>query len=165
MRTRNKSAPRRAPGISSVICLCLVVCGILPAGAPAQAQNAASSDPRWAILVAGISGDPALQKEYLKELTDLRALLEGQLGFPRDHVVVLFDDPKLDPVHIQYASNRENLEKVCRDIAGRAGKEDMVFVFLEGHGDSDGNGYKFNLVGPDLTAEELAMMFYSNSGV
>jgi len=161
MRGLDRPAPRRARIMNRMFRLCLAVCGLLTAAAPAQAQNAASGDPRWAILVAGISGDPGLQKEYLKELTDLRTLLEGQLGFPRDHVVALFDDPKLDPTHIQYVSNRENLEKVCLEIAARAGKEDTVFVFLEGHGDSDGAGYKFNLVGPDLTADELATMFYS----
>ncbi len=161
MKTRNLSAPAWAYPVCSRLCLGLAICLLLPAGIRARPQNAPASDQRWAILVAGISGDPGLQKEYLKELTDLRALLEGQFGFPRDHIAVLFDDPNLDPARIQYVSNRENLQKVCREFAGRATREDTVFVFLEGHGDSDGTGYKFNLVGPDVTADELAMMFYS----
>ncbi len=125
------------------------------------AQSQSANDPRWAILVVGISGEPGLQKEYLKELVDLRTLLEGPLGFPRDHVIALFDDPKLDPARIQYVSTRANLETACREIAKRSGKDDMVFVFLEGHGDSDGKNYKLNLVGPDPTALELAALFYS----
>jgi hypothetical protein len=124
-------------------------------------QTRPVSDPRWAILVAGISGDPDLQKSYLKEILDLRGVLEGALGFPRDHVIVLFDDPKLDPARIQYASTRENFAKVCRDLAGRAGKDDTVLLFMEGHGDSDAKSYKFNMVGPDPTAGEMAEMLYS----
>lgn len=127
---------------------------VLPQVQPAR-------DPRWAILVFGISGDPDLQKQYLKEMADLHDLLEGAFGFPRDHVVVLFDEPKLDPVRIQYQSTRANLEKACAEIAGRSGKEDIVFVFIEGHGDSDGKSYKLNLVGPDPNGAELADMVYA----
>jgi hypothetical protein len=109
----------------------------------------------------GVSGDSELQKGYFKELTDLRGLVEGALAFPRDHVYALFDDPKMDPTRIQYQSTRENLQKVCKEIAGRAGREDLVFVFLEGHGSFDEEKYKLNLVGPDPTGQELAAMFYS----
>ncbi len=124
-------------------------------------QGIEERDPRWAILVSGISGDPDLQKQYLKEIIDLRALLEGQLGFPGSQIYVLFDDPALDAARIQYKSTRENLEKVCKEIASRAGREDLVFVFLEGHGDYNANEYRFNMVGPDPTGEELAAMIYS----
>ncbi len=47
---------------------------------------------------------------------------------------------------------------VCRNLASRVDKEDMLFVFIDGHGSYDGNLYKLNLVGPDPTAEELAEM-------
>ncbi len=123
--------------------------------------HAADRDRRWAILAAGISGDPDLQAEYLKQLKDLRSSLEGQFQFRRDQVFVLFDDPARDPGLIQFQSTRDNLAKVCRDIASRATKEDMVFVFLLGHGSYDGSTYKFNLVGPDPNAEELADILYS----
>jgi hypothetical protein len=124
-------------------------------------QGATASDGRWAILVSGISGDPELQKEYLKEIVDLRGILEGPLAFPSNHVIALFDKPDMDPAHIQSLSNRENLARACKNIASRAGKEDLVFIFLEGHGDFDGKRYKFNLVGPDPTGEDLAAMFYA----
>ncbi len=116
---------------------------------------------RWAILVAGISGDPELQKLYLHELSSLHATLQGRLQFAYDHVYVLFDDPTLDPSLVKYRATRENLQKVCSEVAARAGKNDLVFVFLEGHGSFDQNSYKLNLVGPDPNADELAAMFYA----
>jgi hypothetical protein len=87
--------------------------------------------------------------------------LQGPLQFAFDHVFVLFDDPAKDPALAQYKSTRENLAKVCRDVAGRAGRDDLVFVFIEGHGSFDQNSYKLNLVGPDPNAEELAAMLYA----
>jgi len=130
-------------------------------GVPAGQVAADAHDGRWAILLAGVSGDPALQMEYLRELRDLRACLEGSLQFRADRVFVLFDDVSKDPELIQYQSTRENLARVCRAIAGRAAKDDLVFAFILGHGSYDGSGYKLNLVGPDPTAQELAAVLYS----
>ena len=133
------------------ICLFLF---ILPA-------HASSQDGRWAILVAGISGDADLQKAYLQELKDLHSILVDQLKFIGDHVYLLFDDPSMSPDLVRYKSTRENLAQVCREIAGRAGKDDLVFVFIEGHGNYAQKTYKLNLVGPDPDADELAEMLYS----
>jgi len=120
-----------------------------------------SGQGRWAILISGISGDPELQEEFLKWIRDLHAALAGPMQFDRGHVFVLFDDPSKDPGLISYKSTRENLEKVCREIASRVGKDDLVFVFIAGHGNFDAKTYKLNLPGPDPTAEELASILYS----
>jgi hypothetical protein len=122
----------------------------------------AERDGRWAILIAGASGDPDLKAAYLKELKDLRSILEGPMGFPKNQILVLSEEPSKDPGMIEHKSTREALQTVCRDLAARVKKEDLVFVFIEGHGDYDGKVYKLNLVGnPDPPAEELASMLYS----
>jgi hypothetical protein len=122
----------------------------------ASAAKGADHDGRWAILISGASGDPGLQKMYLKEMADLHSILAGPFEFPRDQIFVLFDDPSLKPDLIGYKSTMENLQTVCRNLAGRVRKEDLVFVFIEGHGNYDGKVYRLNLVGPDPTAEDLA---------
>jgi hypothetical protein len=127
----------------------------------APAMHAAEHDGRWALLISGVSGDQELQDAYLKEIRALHTALTGSLGFPRDQVIVLFDDPSKDPGLIQNKSTRENVQAVCRDLARRVHKDDLVFVFMEGHGDYEGNAYKLNLVGPDPTAEDLAGMLYA----
>jgi hypothetical protein len=123
--------------------------------------SGAERDGRWAILVVGASGEPGLQETYLKEIRDLRSILEDSLGFHRDQIVVLADDPTKSPDLIQDKSTRENLQAVCFQLAHRVDEEDLVFVFIEGHGSYDGKIYKLNLVGPDPTALELATMLYS----
>jgi hypothetical protein len=115
----------------------------------------------WAILLAGVSGDPGLQKEYLKEVTDLHAILTGTMELPKDRVLVFFDDPSLNPELIQHKATLENLRIAIRKLAGQIKEKDTVFVFLEGHGSYDGKTYKLNLVGPDPAAEDLAALFDS----
>lgn len=121
----------------------------------------AEHDGRWAILTAGISGEPELQVEYLKQLQDLRSALEGPLRFPADHIFLLTDDPGKSMGTAQLQSTRENLRKACSEVARRAAKDDLVFIMLLGHGSFDGTTYKYNLVGPDPGAEDLAEMFHS----
>ncbi len=146
----------RSEGAVGAAVLFLLVMICTPGRAMADGR-----DGRWAILIAGVSGDPALQTEYLRELRDLRDTLDSGLKFRKDQVFVLFDDVSKDPELIQYQSTRENLARVCRDIARRAVQDDFVFVFILGHGSYDGTSYKLNLVGPDPTAPELAATLYS----
>jgi hypothetical protein len=136
------------------VCLLFCLCAV--------PGNCGERDGRWAILIAGVSGDTDLQKAYLQEMADLHSILEGPLGFPPDQIVVLFDNPGLNPGLIKHQSTRENLQAVCMNLAGRVKKDDLVFVFMEGHGSFDGQTYQFNLVGRrDPTAEDLADMLYS----
>jgi hypothetical protein len=127
----------------------------------ASGLSAGERDGRWAILLSGVSGDPELQKEYLNEIRDLHSTLVNVLGFSRNQISVLFDDPSKDPNLIQQKSTRDNFLAVCSKLAGQVQKEDLVFVFIEGHGDYDGKVYKFNFVGPDPTADDLAAILYA----
>ncbi len=123
--------------------------------------NATEPEGRCVFLITGISGDPELQERYLAQMTELPLALEDSLGFPSNQIFVLFDDPAKNPDIIHYRSTRENLEKICYELSTRVGKDDLLFVFIEGHGNYEGKIYKLNLVGPDPTAEELATMLYS----
>ena len=137
---------------AAVLWLVLPVC---------QSAATAENDGRWAILVAGISGEPAIQADYLKQIRELNAILVDQYGFQKDRIPVLFDDPSKGPGLVRYQSTREGLSQACRDIAARSTAGDLIIVFILGHGSFDGAHYKLNLVGPDPTAEELASMIYS----
>ncbi len=131
----------------------VLLCGSVPLSARPAADRVAP----WAILISGSSGDPGLQQEYLKQLKEMGAIL-GKLGFPPDHIAVLFDDPSRDSAFVQHKSTREELQNVCRSIAAQAGKDDLLFVLILGHGSMEGEDYKLNLVGPDPTGSQLAAM-------
>jgi len=134
---------------------------ILASAACARTVSGAGRDGRYAILLAGKANDPQLQKRYLEGIRKLHSLLIGPLGFPKDQVTVLMDDPQMDPNLIQRQSTRKDLEEACLNLANRVKEADLVFVFIEGHGSYDGRTYKLNLVGPDPTAPELASILYS----
>src|SRR5690606_20264372 len=51
---------------------------------------------------------------------------------------------------------KAEIERVVRELAGRAGPTDRVLLLLIGHGASDGQGARINLSGPDLSASDLA---------
>jgi hypothetical protein len=139
---------------------CLLAVGLLflIAGIPGEA---ADRDGRWAILISGVSGDPELEPAYLKEITDLFSALTGSLGFSRNQVFVLSEDPSKNPDIIKRKSTRDELQSLCRELAARVQKSDLIFVFIEGHGYFDGKVYKLGLTGPDPTGEDLATMLYS----
>jgi hypothetical protein len=56
------------------------------------------------------------------------------------------------------ASTKAKLTEVMGEVARQAKPEDDFILTLIGHGSFDGTEYKFNLVGPDVTAEELAAL-------
>ena len=124
-------------------------------------QSGEKKDGRWAILIAGISGDKDLQREFIGEVKDLQAILSGAMQFPGDHIQVLVDDPSLVPDMAAQKSTGDNLSSACRRIASRSTRDDSVFVFIAGHGNFDGKTYKLNLVGPDPTADDIAADLYS----
>jgi hypothetical protein len=142
---------------SAAFCL-MAVFGFFHSGIQAAA---AERDGRWAILISGASGDQELQKTYLKEISDLHSVLVDFLKFPRSQISVLFDDPSKNPELIQRKATREELQTLCKELSTQVQPNDLMLVFIEGHGNYDGQAYKLNLVGPDPTGEELALMLYS----
>jgi hypothetical protein len=143
---------RRQSSVVGRRCLLLAASLLFMAGVTA---TAAERDGRWAILISGASGDPELRQIYLKEMADLHSILTDSLGFSRNQISVLSEDSSKNPGMI-------DLKSICRDLAARVQNNDLVFVFIEGHGDYDGKAYKLNLKGnPDPTGEDLASMLYS----
>ncbi len=55
-------------------------------------------------------------------------------------------------------STKAQLTEVLAEVARDAKAEDDLVLTLIGHGSFDGVEYKFNLVGPDVTAAELAAL-------
>jgi hypothetical protein len=140
--------------------LVLAALMLAQAGGSGEGPHAFAAEPdgRWALLVAGISGDPRLRDEHAGVLRSMRDILTGELRFRPDQVLLLCDDPSKAPDLAARRSTRENLAQACSEIAVRATKDSLVLVFFIGHGSSDGTGYKLNLVGPDPDAGELGKM-------
>lgn len=116
------------------------------AGSAGRTEAAA----RFALVVAGASGSPQHATVLAQRRDALAGALVGPLGVPPDHVVVLGDGPPSAPS----SATREHVQRAVQDLAARMAAADTLLVVLIGHGTDDGVDAKFNLVGPDLEAEE-----------
>jgi hypothetical protein len=98
------------------------------------------------IVVAGLGGEPDYEQRFTAAASDLDKAFKAQ--GPASHVYTL------SGANATAAHMRDTMAAVARE----AKTDDDLVLILIGHGSFDGVAYKFNLVGPDLSATELAAM-------
>jgi len=96
------------------------------------------------VVVAGLGGEPDYEQRFTAAAKDLDRVFKASGNSA--HVYTL-TGPQATA-----AQMRETLGAIARDSKA---DDDFVLVLI-GHGSFDGTEYKFNLVGPDLTAPEIA---------
>ena len=98
------------------------------------------------VTVAGLGGEPDYEQRFTANARDLDKLFKESGSSA--HVYTL-SGPQ---------ATRAQLTQTLASIAHDAKPDDDFVLMLIGHGSFDGTDYKFNLVGPDITAAELAGM-------
>ena len=124
----------------------------------APAAPAAAQDVHVAVIV-GHAGDAEHGELFAKWAASLVQAATGRFGIPREHVTYLAaETPATDASGATPTgrSTREAIVSAFDSIAKRAGKEDVVFVMLIGHGTFDGKTARFNLPGRDMAAADFA---------
>lgn len=115
-------------------CLLAVLCALV------RSSDAAT----YYVIIAGLGGEPDYEQRFTAAANDLDRIFKAE--GPTAHVTTLTG------AHANATEFRAALGAVAR-----AAKADDDFVLiLIGHGSFDGVEYKFNLVGPDMTAGEIA---------
>lgn len=107
------------------------------------AAQAARADTYF-LTVAGLGGEPDYEQRFRSLAAELDRVLQG----PENHVYTLSGP----------GASRASLARTMRVIAGLAKPQDDFVLILIGHGSYDGFEYKLNLVGPDISARELAAL-------
>ena len=107
----------------------------------------ASAAP-FTFIVAGLGGEPAYEQRFREQAAAIAEAAEKAAGAP-GHVVVLTGEQ----------ARRESLRKELAAFAGKMKANDSATVVLIGHGSYDGEEYRFNLPGTDITGSELAQLF------
>jgi hypothetical protein len=95
------------------------------------------------VTVAGLGGEPDYEQRFTANAKDLDKLFKESGSSA--HVYTLTGTQ----------ATRAQLTQTLASIAHDAKPEDDFVLMLIGHGSFDGADYKFNLVGPDITAGEL----------
>jgi hypothetical protein len=98
------------------------------------------------VIVAGIGGEPDYEQRFTAAAKDLDRIFKA--AGPTNHVYTL----------VGPQATASQLSAAIDEVARQAKAEDDFALILIGHGSFDGLEYKFNLVGPDLTAAEIAQM-------
>jgi len=124
------------------IAVLLAVLGAWPSSAAAEA--------RWAVIISGASGGEKYAEQMRGWREGLRSAMVDRYGFKPEHVRVLVDES----VAAGEKGSAENVRKIFAEIKKAGTRDDFVMVVLLGHGTYDGDVAKFNLVGPDLTAQD-----------
>jgi hypothetical protein len=122
-------------------------------------SGAAAAEDRYAIIVAGASGGPAYAQQYRTWTDSLRQVLIERLGFDPAHVTALGD-----PSERGSAATAVNVRRAIDQRRSQLQPDDLLLLFLVGHGTFDGVDAKFNLVGPDLEVAEWAAMLRAVPG-
>jgi hypothetical protein len=98
------------------------------------------------LIVVGLAGDPEHGELFKKWGTALASAATDKLGVTKDHLILLTDQQ----------ATRDGVVKAFGTLAAAAGGDDTVAIVLFGHGTFANKSAKFNLVGPDMAAEEFA---------
>lgn len=96
------------------------------------------------LVIAGLGGEPTYEQRFEAEADEIYAAALTLAERP-EHVVKLSGA----------AVSRESIRDALRALAARAAKDDVATIVLIGHGSYDGEEYRFNIPGPDITGGEL----------
>jgi hypothetical protein len=119
---------------------------------PAFAQ-APSDKQRFALIISGATGGDEYAAQYSAWTASLRQTLMERMRFDEGRIAILSESERPEA-----ASTAENVRKVLTATRQTMGRDDLLFIFLVGHGTFDGVDAKFNLVGRDLESAEWAAL-------
>lgn len=109
----------------------------------------------FVIVIAGIGGESQFSSQFAKWGTSIVEAAQVRNGVPAANITYLTEDGAAPATG---TSRKEDVEAALRAVAAKAGADDLVFIVLIGHGSYRGDESRINLPGPDLTAQEFAVL-------
>jgi hypothetical protein len=108
---------------------------------PAQAAT-------YTMVVAGLGGEAAYEQKFREQAAAVVSAAEKAAGSTENVISLTGDAARADAVRREF-----------KTLTGRMTANDTAVIVLIGHGTFDGETYRFNLPGPDLTDTDLARLF------
>ena len=109
-----------------------------------SALSATASAEHYTLVIAGLGGEPQYEQRFTEQASSIaqsaRALAESE-----EHVI------KLVGTEVSLQRVRGTFGTLAKNVKAA----DVVTVVLIGHGSFDGEEYRFNIPGPDITGSEL----------
>jgi hypothetical protein len=101
----------------------------------------------YALIVSGLGGEAQYEQRFEAQAHSISIAAEKLTG----------SDSRVTSL-VGEGAKRDAIRQAMRTLAGKAGKSDRVMIVLIGHGSFDGEEYRFNVPGPDLTATEFGQL-------
>jgi len=98
-------------------------------------------------VVSGLGGEAEYEQRFQHQAEAIAKAAERS-GAAAENVILLSGE----------RARRESLQRELTAFVGKVQKADQVVVVFIGHGSFDGDDYRFNVPGPDVTGRELASM-------
>lgn len=133
-----------------VLCAFLWLTGVVSA----QKKSVPVDANKYVLIINGPGGESVYAQQFEEWTTQLRSALTEKHGFDSKNVRVLSE--KGNP-----RATAEEVRKTFAELKSQLDPNNVLFVFLIGHGSFDGKEAKFNLVGPDLSASEYNVLLSS----
>jgi hypothetical protein len=132
------AAPAALGGDMSFHKSALALCSLAMLAGPLRADT-------FFLIASGLGGEPEYEQRFSGWAKDI------------DKIVRSEPNAKVDTL-IAKEATKANIEAKLKALATEAKAGDSLVLMLIGHGSFDESNYKFNVVGPDLTAAELATL-------
>lgn len=108
---------------------------------------AAASAEVYFVVVGGLGGDPRYEQRFSEEAAATAEAARNAAG--DDSRVTLLRGPE---------ATREAITEALTALQSKTTKDDAAALILLGHGASDGETFKFNIPGPDLSDKQLLVL-------
>lgn len=102
----------------------------------------------FTFIVAGLGGEPEYEQRFREQAAAIAEAAKKADGAV-DHVVVLIGEQ----------ARRDSLRRELQAFAAKVKATDTATIVLIGHGTYDGEDYRFNVPGADITGAELGELF------
>ena len=96
------------------------------------------------LIISGLGGEPDYEQKFQNQ-AKAAAAAASHTGAAQKDIVVLTGEQ----------ARRTHLDGELKKFASSVRSDDQVVVELIGHGSFDGEEYRFNLPGPDITGKEI----------
>ena len=139
----------------SDLCVSVFICGSLMVFAqelPSNQSARGGDTNKYAVIIVGAGGEEPYAQQFSEWSAELKKVLTGRFRFAGEHVKVLAEKPAAG----ESKSTAEEVRRTFTALKSELAPDNVLFVFLIGHGSYDGKEAKFNLVGPDLSALEYS---------
>ena len=115
---------------------CAIACALLMCSGAFAASHT--------VVISGLGGEPQYEERFRATADEIARIAEALAEGPEQVTKLTGAD-----------ATRDAIRRELKALAGRAKEDDVVTIVLIGHGTYDGEEYRFNIPGRDVTGSEL----------